>query len=109
MMLLGMGMEKLKTNGGFDIKFISLALFVKFIIWPAFILGFIYLNENYLHFIDSSYYLVMFIFAIVPLAGNTVTVATLLNVKPEKMSLAVFISTIVSVFYIPLMIYLYNF
>ena len=50
----------------------------------------------------------MFIFSIVPLAGNTVTVATLLNVKPEKMSMAVFVSTLVSLFYIPLMIYLYN-
>ena len=52
--------------------------------------------------------MVMFIFAIVPLAGNTVTVATLLDVKPEKMSLTVLISTIISLFYIPLVLYLYN-
>jgi predicted permease len=50
----------------------------------------------------------MFIFSIVPLAGNTVTVATILDVKPQKMSVTVFITTLVSLFYIPFMLYLFN-
>jgi malate permease and related proteins len=108
MMLLGMGMEHIKTSGGFDKMFISLALFVKFIIWPLIVIIFIFLDKNFIHFLDPDLYLVMFIFAIVPLAGNTVTVATLLNVKPEKMSVAVLISTLVSLFYIPFVLYLYN-
>ena len=108
MMLLGMGMEKLKTSGGFDAKFIGIALFVKFIIWPVIVLGFIFLDTQFFHFLNKELYLVMFIFSIVPLAGNTVTIATILNVKPEKMSLAVLISTLVSLFYIPLMLYWYN-
>lgn len=108
MMLLGMGMEHIKSSGGFDKLFISLALFVKFIVWPVIVLGFIFLDKYYIHFLDPNLYLVMFIFSIVPLAGNTVTVATLLNVKPEKMSIAVLVSTFISLFYIPLMIYLYN-
>jgi len=49
----------------------------------------------------------MFLFSIVPLAANTVTIATLLNVKPQMMSIALFISTIISLFYIPLILYLY--
>ncbi|MFA6788925.1 MAG: AEC family transporter [Arcobacteraceae bacterium] len=109
MMLLGMGMEKLKTSGGFDAKFIGIALLVKFIIWPVIVLGFIFLDTQFFHFLNKELYLVMFIFSIVPLAGNTVTIATILNVKPEKMSLAVLISTLVSLFYIPLMLYWYNF
>ncbi len=108
MMLLGMGMERIKSDNSFDIKFISYALFIKFIIWPVLVLFFIYLDHNFIHFLNKDFYLLMFIFSIVPLAGNTVTVATLLNVKPEKMSMAVFVSTLVSLFYIPLMIYLYN-
>lgn len=108
MMLLGMGMEKLKTSGGFDAKFIGIALLVKFIIWPVIVLGFIFLDTQFFHFLNKELYLVMFIFSIVPLAGNTVTIATILNVKPEKMSLAVLISTLVSLFYIPLMLYWYN-
>jgi predicted permease len=107
MMLLGMGMEKLKTQGGFDIKFITLALGVKFIIWPLIVLLFIALDTTFFKFLNAELYLVMFIFSIVPLAGNTVTIATILDVKPEKISLAVFISTLLSLFYIPLMLYMY--
>jgi predicted permease len=107
MMLLGMGMEKLKTQGGFDIKFITLALGVKFIIWPLIVLVFIALDTTFFKFLNTELYLVMFIFSIVPLAGNTVTIATILDVKPEKISLAVFISTLLSLFYIPLMLYMY--
>lgn len=109
MMLLGMGMEKIKSSGGFDLKFINIALFIKFIIWPAIVVTFIFIDKNFFNFLNENLYYVMFLFSIVPLAGNTVTVATLLNVKPEKMSLAVFISTIVSLFFIPFMIYLYGF
>ena len=108
MMLLGMGMENIRNNNSFDKVFISYALFIKFVIWPVLILVYIYIDNTFIHFLNKDFYLIMFIFSIVPLAGNTVTVATLLDVKPEKMSLAVFISTLVSLFYIPLMIYLYN-
>lgn len=108
MMLLGMGMEKIRSNNSFDIKFISYALMIKFVLWPVVILTFIFIDKNYLHFLnDNGLYMVMFLFSIVPLAGNTVTVATLLNVKPEKMSLTVFISTVISLFYIPFALYLY--
>lgn len=108
MMLLGMGMEKIKSDNSFDKKFIFYALLIKFLLWPMLILIFIYLDKNFIHFLNDGFYMVMFLFSIVPLAGNTVTVATLLDVKPQKMSLTVFISTLVSLFYIPLMIYLYT-
>lgn len=84
MMLLGMGMEHLKTSGGFDIKFIGLALGVKFIVWPVLVLIFIFLDKTVWGVLNPELYGVMFIFSIVPLAGNTVTIATILNVKPEK-------------------------
>lgn len=107
MMLVGMGMEKMRSNNAFDIKFISYAMIIKFILWPALILSFIFIDKNYIHFLNEGFYMIMFLFSIVPLAGNTVTVAMLLNVKPEKMSLAVFISTLISLFYIPFALYLY--
>lgn len=108
MMLLGMGLEKMKSNNSFDLKFVSLSLFIKFVLWPICVLVFIYLDKNFFHILNDGLYLVMFIFSIVPLAGNTVTVATILNVKPEKMSIAVFVSTVVSLVYIPFMLYLYT-
>ncbi len=108
MMLIGMGLEKFRSDNSIDIKFISLALFVKFIIWPLSTIIFIFLDKNFFHILTEEFYLVMFIFSIVPLAGNTVTVATILDVKPQKMSVTVFITTLVSLFYIPFMLYLFN-
>ncbi|PLY08245.1 MAG: transporter [Arcobacter sp.] len=109
MMMLGMGLIGLKNSeGNFDMKFISIAYFMKFIFWPLAILGFIYLDKTVFMFLNEDLYKVLFLFAIVPLAGNTVTLAVLLNAKPEKASLAVFLSTVVSVLTIPLYIFLYG-
>lgn len=108
MMLLGMGLEKVRSDNSIDVKFISLALFIKFIIWPLTTIVFMILDKSFFHILNEGFYLVMFIFSIVPLAGNTVTVATILDVKPQKMSITVFISTLVSLFYIPFMLYLFN-
>lgn len=109
MMMLGMGLTGIKNSeGNFDIKFISITYFLKFIFWPLAILGFIYLDKNFFYFLNEDLYKVLFLFSIVPLAGNTVTLAVLLNAKPEKASLAVFLSTVVSVVTIPLYIYWYG-
>jgi predicted permease len=107
MMIVGMGLEKVRFDSSFDIKFISYAMFIKFVVWPVCILIFIFIDKNYIHFLNDGLYTVMFLFSIVPLAGNTVTVATLLNVKPQIMSVALFISTVISLFYIPLVLYFY--
>jgi hypothetical protein len=107
MMLLGMGMEKIKTNNAWDFKFISISLFVKFVVWPGLVLFYIYLDKHFFHILNEGLYTVMFLFSIVPLAANTVTIATLLHVKPEKMSLAVFISTLISLIYIPVVLFFY--
>jgi len=59
-------------------------------------------------FLNEDLYKVMFLFSIVPLAGNTVTLAVLLNAKPEKASLTVLLSTIVSIVYIPVALALFG-
>ena len=64
--------------------------------------------KTFFMFLNEDLYKVLFLFAIVPLAGNTVTLAVLLNAKPEKASLAVFLSTVISVVTIPLYIYWYG-
>ena len=109
MMMLGMGLIGLRNSeGNFDIKFMTITYVLKFIFWPLAMLGVIYLDKTFLMFLNEDLYKVLFLFAIVPLAGNTVTLAVLLNAKPEKASLAVFLSTVVSVITIPLYIYWYG-
>ena len=50
----------------------------------------------------------MIAFAIVPLAGNTVTLVVLLKAHPEKAALAVLLSTLVSIVPIPFMLAWYG-
>lgn len=108
MMMLGMGLVGLKRGSDLDVKFISITFILKFIFWPLAILGVIYLDRNFYMLLNEDLYKVMFLFSIVPLAGNTVTLAVLLNAKPEKASFTVLVSTIVSVLYIPIVLALYG-
>ena len=110
MMLIGMGLVglKLKKGSDLDFKFISILFVLKFIFWPLVVLSLIYIDKTYLLFLNEDLYRVMFLFSIVPLAGNTVTLAVLLNAKPEKASFTVLLSTIISIIYIPVVLVLYG-
>ena|SRR3989339_440461 len=106
MMIIGMGMATVNIKE-IDYKFISLTFLAKFIIWPLIIFGIIVFDKYYLHFYNQSIYNVMMVMAIVPLAANTVAVATELNVHPNKAALAVLLSTLFALFYIPLIVSLF--
>lgn len=110
MMLIGMGLVGFNFRYGNDLdgKFLSILFILKFILWPLAILVIIYLDKTIFMFLNEDLYKVMFLFSIVPLAGNAVTLAVLLDAKPEKMSFAVIISMIVSVVYIPIALMLYG-
>jgi predicted permease len=110
MMLIGMGLVglQLKKGNDLDYKFISILFILKFIFWPLAVLFVIYIDKTFFMFLTEDLYKVMFLFSIVPLAGNTVTLAVLLKAKPEKASFTVLLSTIVSVIYIPTVLVLYG-
>lgn len=110
MMLIGMGLVglKLKKGSDLDFKFISILFILKFLFWPLMVLLVIYIDRTFFMFLNEDLYKVMFLFSIVPLAGNTVTLAVLLNAKPEKASFTVLISTIISIIYIPIVLVLYG-
>ncbi|WP_217909463.1 AEC family transporter [Desulfosediminicola flagellatus] len=108
MMLLGMGFDQWKKSKGIDLKFLSISLIAKFIFWPLAILSLILLDKSITQLLNDDLYRVMFLFAIVPLAGNTVTLAVLLKAQPEKAAFAVLLSTVISIFSIPLMLSLYE-
>lgn len=106
MMMIGFGLQKLKGN--INIRFLSISFFAKFIYLPLIVLIFIYLDKHYFYFLDENLYKLAFIFSIVPLAGNSVTYAVLFNQNPQSISFSVFLSTIFSLFYLPLMLFLYG-
>ncbi len=108
MMMLGMGMKGFNLHEDFDKKYIRISYFFKFIFWPAVVLAIIFVDKTFINFLNEEIYKVMFLFSIVPLAGNTVTLAVLLKAKPEKASFTVLLSTMVSVIYIPVMLAIYG-
>lgn len=101
MMIIGMGLASVRLQH-LDLKFISLTFLAKFITWPLIIGVIIFLDQSIFHLYGPSIYNVMVIMAIVPLAANTVAFATELNVHPDKAALAVLLSTLFALFYIPL-------
>jgi len=101
MMIIGMGLASVRLHH-LDLKFISLTFLAKFITWPLIIAGIIFLDQTIFHLYNTPTYNVMIIMAIVPLAANTVAFATELRVHPDKAALAVLLSTLFALFYIPL-------
>ena len=91
-----------------DKKYIKIAYFYKFIFWPASILLIIFIDKTFIGFLNEEIYKVLFLFSVVPLAGNTVTLAVLLKARPEKASFTVLLSTLISVVYIPIVLIIYG-
>lgn len=105
MMLIGLGIGASKKLQ-FDIKFIAVTFFAKFAVWPLLILLIIFADKFFLHIYNLQIYEVMLLLSIVPLAANAVAFSTVLKLHPEKAALAVLLSTLFALFYIPLMIML---
>ena len=106
--MLGMGMKGFDLKEDFDIKYIKIAYFYKFIFWPISVILISFVDKNFIGFLNSDIYKILFLFSIVPLAGNTVTLAVLLNAKPEKASFTVLLSTLISIIYIPILLIVYG-
>lgn len=108
MMMLGMGMKGFNLKADIDIKYLKVAYFYKFIIWPASVLFIIFVDKILIGYLSEEIYRVLFLFSVVPLAGNTVTLAVLLKARPEKASFTVLLSTLISVVYIPIVLIIYG-
>lgn len=107
MMVIGMGLDGLRQGGSLDRLFLTVSLVAKHLFWPLLILVIICIDRLFTRLLDPDLHMVMFVFSIVPLAGNTVTLALLMKAKPEKAALAVLLSTLLSIVTVPFMITAY--
>jgi hypothetical protein len=103
MMIIGLGLTSI-VNYKFDFLFIGLSFFARFIVWPVLAALVIMVNTTTLHIYDPNLYKVIILLSIVPLSANTVVFATQLDAQPEKASIAVLLSTLFALFYIPLIV-----
>ncbi len=103
MMIIGIGLAQVKEFS-LDLKFTACAFFGKFICYPLLALAFIALDNSLLHWYSAQAHAALMLLSIVPMAANAVVIATLLNVQPAKAAVAVFLSTLFALFYVPLMV-----
>lgn len=100
MMIIGLGLADIQKVV-FDGKFLGLTFAAKFIVWPLWIFLAILLDEATFGLFSNAEQKTMILMAIVPLAANTVAFASALRAEPEKASLAVLLSTLFALFFIP--------
>ncbi len=102
-LIVGSGFARWKAKD-LDIGFLVFVMIAKFIVWPVLAFGLILLDVSTLHLFSTTVHKIIFLMSLVPVAANTVTYATLLNVKPQKAAMVVLVSTLFSLVYIPLML-----
>lgn len=102
MMIIGLGLSGLR-NYQMDTVFIGMTFLAKFIIWPLAILIIIALDTTFFGIYTHSIHNALILLSIVPLAVNTVIVASLFKCHPEKAATAVLLSTFFAFVYVPLM------
>lgn len=101
-MLIGLGVAELRTLR-FDWKFVAATFLGKFAIWPLSMAALILIDRGFFHLYDVRSHQMLFLIACTPLAANTVAFATLLDTEPAKAGVAVLLSTIFALFFIPVM------
>ena len=106
MMLLGVALSKYKLQINWVL--LSSLSFTKFVIWPGFMLLLAFLDRQYFHFYDERIYKMLLVIGCVPVAANVVAFATHLDVKPGEAAVAVLITTLISVLYLPLMLFIFG-
>lgn len=105
MMIVGIGLSGL-TRFNPDYKFVGMTFLAKFFFWPLFVFLFILFERSFLGIYDPGVHKVLTLISIVPLAVNTVMMASLMNSQPEKAAATVLLSTLFAILYIPFMTFL---
>lgn len=102
MMIIGLGLASIKTLT-FDFKFIFTVFFIRFVFWPAITLSVIALDQHF-NFLGSIFYKPLLLFSIVPMAANNIAFADKFDMNPGKASIAVVLTTLFALIYIPVAI-----
>lgn len=100
MLLIGVSLagERLSAVDG---KLLAFTTVAKIVVWPVLMLTLIALDRRMFHVFGPDVHDVMLLMGIVPLAVNTVVYSSVLRVHPEKAAVAVMVSTVVALFFIP--------
>tara|TARA_R110000868_G_scaffold218576_2_gene469102 strand:- start:30779 stop:31696 length:918 start_codon:yes stop_codon:yes gene_type:complete len=99
MMIIGLGIANL-DKFRIDVPFTLTMCLLRFALWPALATLIIYLDTD-LNILGEEYYKPLMLFSIMPMAANNIAFAAQFNMHPGKASVAVLITTLAALFYIP--------
>jgi len=102
MVTIGLALSRV-NEFEFDWKFIGAAFSSKFVFYPIVFNVFIALDRFIFGWLNYSYYNALQLLCIAPLATNTIVIASLYKIYPEKMATAVLISLVFVLIYMPIM------
>ncbi|HSW96395.1 MAG TPA: hypothetical protein VLF89_01065 [Candidatus Saccharimonadales bacterium] len=103
MMMIGLGLASIK-HYTWDKTFLGYIFLCKFLLWPLLMLFIITIDVHTIKLLNPLLHKLLLIMSLVPLAADTVSYATTLKAQPEKASLAVLLSTLFALFYIPFIV-----
>lgn len=102
MVMIGLALSNIKKFE-LDIKFISAAFISKFLFYPILFNIFIILDKFVFGWYSTEYYNALQLLSIAPLGTNTIVLASLYKIHPEKVVTAVLLSLVFVLLYMPVM------
>jgi len=102
MVTIGLALSQIKEFK-LDVKFTGAAFASKFLFYPILFNVFILLDRFVLGWYNENYYNALQMLCFSPLATNTIVLASLYRIYPEKMAAAVLLSLIFVLIYMPIM------
>ena len=102
MVVIGLAMSKIKEFK-LDLKFTSAAFISKFLFFPAAFNIFIFIDYYIMHWYDENYYDALQLISLAPMATNTIVLASIYKIHPEKVATAVLMSLLFALIYMPIM------
>lgn len=105
MMMIGIAIANYKKFS-FDIPLTFTLLLSKHIFWPLVVFICLYIDYSLLQIFNAEIYKICAIFCAMPLFANLIAYAQEHGLRPEKVALAVLISSLLSVFTVPALLHL---
>ena len=102
MVTIGLALANIKKFE-FDIKFTAAAFTSKFLFYPILFNIFILLDRFCFKWLDVNYYNALQMLCVAPLATNTIVIASIYNIYPQKVATAVLLSLLFVLIYMPIM------
>lgn len=102
MVVIGLAMSKIKEFK-LDLKFTSAAFISKFLFFPIAFNVFIFIDRYITHWYNENYYDALQLMSLSPMATNTIVLASLYKIHPEKVATAVLMSLLFALIYMPFM------